>query len=158
MKSIIRKNRFCYSLPLSRSDNNSGANALNKNKNEKSSINSNNENINEYDEENNENFNDVNYWEIKNELIENIKKEVDKKTNILFNYNHITGENDKKTEISEENELLLIAMGLEQKEKMKKKMYIMPGKLRPINLKTKSNPVQNIYLLIYQTITKLKIN
>ena len=40
-------------------------------------------------------------------------------------------------------------MGLEQDEKMeknKKIMYIMPGKLKPINLKTKSNPVQNIFI------------
>ena len=42
-------------------------------------------------------------------------------------------------------------MGLEQDEKMeknKKIMYIMPGKLKPINLKTKSNPVQNIFINI----------
>jgi len=42
-------------------------------------------------------------------------------------------------------------MGLEQNEKMeksKKMMYIMPGKLKPINLKTKSNPVQNIFINI----------
>ena len=42
-------------------------------------------------------------------------------------------------------------MGLEQEEKMeknKKIMYIMPGKLKPINLKTKSNPVQNLFINI----------
>ena len=108
----------------------------------------------EEDEEinkNNKMFNDTNYWELKNDLPENIKKEVDKKTNIIFNYNPITGENEKKDDISEEDELLSIAMGLEQDEKMeknKKIMYIMPGKLKPINLKTKSNPVQNIFINI----------
>ena len=96
-------------------------------------------------------FNDSNYWEKKNELPEKIKKEVDKKTNIIFNYNPITGENEKNNEISEEDELLSIAMGLEQNEKMeknKKVMYMLPGKLKPINLKTKSNPVQNIFINI----------
>ena len=96
-------------------------------------------------------FNDTNYWEKKNELPEKIKKEVDKKTNIIFNYNPITGENEKNNEISEEDELLSIAMGLEQNEKMeknKKVMYMLPGKLKPINLKTKSNPVQNIFINI----------
>ena len=42
-------------------------------------------------------------------------------------------------------------MGLEQNEKMeknKKVMYMLPGKLKPINLKTKSNPVQNIFINI----------
>ena len=101
------------------------------------------------DNKNNKMFNDTNYWELKNDLPDNIKKEVDKKTNIIFNYNPITGENEKKDDISEEDELLSIAMGLEQNEKMeknKKIMYIMPGKLKPINLKTKSNPVQNIFI------------
>ena len=39
-------------------------------------------------------------------------------------------------------------MGLEQNEKTeknKKTMYIMPGKLKPINLKAKRNPVQSLY-------------
>ena len=106
---------------------------------------------NEEINKNNKMFNDTNYWELKNDLPENIKKEVDKKTNIIFNYNPITGENEKKDDISEEDELLSIAMGLEQDEKMeknKKIMYIMPGKLKPINLKTKSNPVQNIFINI----------
>ena len=96
-------------------------------------------------------FNDTNYWEKKNELPEKIKKEVDKKTNIIFNYNPITGENEKNNEISEEDELLSIAMGLEQNAKMeknKKIKYMLPGKLKPINLKTKSNPVQNIFINI----------
>ena len=96
-------------------------------------------------------YNDINYWESKNDLPENVRKEVDKKTNIIFNYNPITGENESKNEISEEDELLSIAMGLEQEEKMeknKKIMYIMPGKLKPINLKTKSNPVQNLFINI----------
>ena len=131
-----------------------------KNEKENNGINSNynNKEKNELEEENIENennceinkmYNETNYWEMKNELPENIKKEVDKKTNIIFNYNPITGENEKKSEISEEDELLSIAMGLEQDEKMeknKKIMYIMPGKLKPINLKTKSNPVQNIFI------------
>ena len=114
----------------------------------------NNEGINDENEDinkNNKMFNDTNYWELKNDLPDNIKKEVDKKTNIIFNYNPITGENEKKDDISEEDELLSIAMGLEQNEKMgknKKIMYIMPGKLKPINLKTKSNPVQNIFINI----------
>ena len=96
-------------------------------------------------------FNDSNYWEMKNELPEKVKKEVDKKTNIIFNYNPITGENEKNNEISEEDELLSIAMGLEQNEKMEKNkqiMYMLPGRLKPINLKTKSNPVQNIFINI----------
>ena len=110
-----------------------------------------NDDKNEVEEDNNKIYNDTNYWELKNDLPENIKKEVDKKTNIIFNYNPITGENEKKSEISEEDELLSIAMDLEQNEKMeknKKIMYIMPGKLKPINLKTKSNPVQNIFINI----------
>ena len=178
-----------FSLPISRNDKSSSM-ALNRNRNEKSSIrekllsrginskhifddddndknekeniginsNFNNKDNKELEEENIENennseinkmYNETNYWEMKNELPESIKKEVDKKTNIIFNYNPITGENEKKSEISEEDELLSIAMGLEQDEKMeknKKIMYIMPGKLKPINLKTKSNPVQNIFI------------
>ena len=111
------------------------------------------EEINENNPENEKDkmFYDSNYWELKNDLPENIKKEVDKKTNIIFNYNPITGENEKKSEISEEDELLSIAMGLEQNEKIeknKKVMYIMPGRIKPINLKTKSNPVQNIFINI----------
>ena len=73
---------------------------------------------------------------------------MDKKTNIIFNYNPITCENNNKNDISEEDELLSIAMGLEHNEKIeknKKIMYIMPGKLKPINLKAKTNPVQSIF-------------
>ena len=73
---------------------------------------------------------------------------MDKKTNIIFNYNPITCENTNKNDISEEDELLSIAMGLEQNEKIeknKKIKYIMPGKLKPINLKAKTNPVQSIF-------------
>ena len=84
---------------------------------------------------------------MKNTLPDNIKKEVDKKTNIIFNYNPTTYEVNNK-EVSEEDELLSIAMGLEQNEKTeknKKIMYIMPGKLKPINLKAKKNPVQSIF-------------
>jgi len=127
-----------------------------KNEKENNELNSNEnkEDKNENEEDNGDNakmYNDINYWELKNDLPEKIKKEVDKKTNIIFNYNPITGENEKKSEITEEDELLSIAMGLEQNEKMeksKKMMYIMPGKLKPINLKTKSNPVQNIFINI----------
>ena len=124
-----------------------------KNEKENNEVNSNEnkEEKNENEEENDKMYNDTNYWELKNDLPDKIKKEVDKKTNIIFNYNPITGENDKKSEITEEDELLSIAMGLEQNEKMeksKKMMYIMPGKLKPINLKTKSNPVQNIFINI----------
>ena len=39
-------------------------------------------------EENNK-YNDSNYWEVKNTLPEDLKREVDKKTNIIFNYNII---------------------------------------------------------------------
>jgi hypothetical protein len=98
-------------------------------------------------EENNK-YNDSNYWEVKNTLPEDIKKQVDKKTNIIFNYNPLTYENNNKDDISEEEELLSIAMGLEQNEKMeknKKIMYIIPGKLKPINLKAKTSPVQSIF-------------
>ena len=109
-----------------------------------------NNNEEELDEKDKQ-FNDTTYWEMKNELPEKVKKEVDKKTNIIFNYNPITGENEKNNEISEEDELLSIAMGLEQNEKMEKNkqiMYMLPGRLKPINLKTKSNPVQNIFINI----------
>ena len=84
---------------------------------------------------------------MKNTLPEKIKKEVDKKTNIIFNYNPTTYEFNNK-EVSEEDELLSIAMGLEQNEKTeknKKIMHIMPGKLKPINLKAKTSPVQSIF-------------
>ena len=119
------------------------------------------EEINENNEKNEKDkmFYDSNYWEMKNDLPEKIKKEVDKKTNIIFNYNPITGENEKKNEISEEDELLSIAMGLEQNEKLeknKKVMYIMPGRIKPINLKTKSNPVQNIFININKPNTNYK--
>ena len=118
--------------------NNDGSNKNNKEKKEE-----NTEKI-----EDNKDYNDTNYWEVKNSLPENIKKEVDKKTNIIFNYNPITYENNNKNDISEEDELLSIAMGLEHNEKIeknKKIMYIMPGKLKPINLKAKTNPVQSIF-------------
>ena len=97
-------------------------------------------------EENNK-YNDSNYWEVKNTLPEDLKREVDKKTNIIFNYNPATYDLYNK-DVSEEDELLSIAMGLEQNEKTeknKKTMYIMPGKLKPINLKAKRNPVQSLY-------------
>mgnify|MGYP006873019746 CR=1 FL=1 len=99
------------------------------------------------DSEENNKYNDTNYWEVKNTISPELKREVDKKTNIIFNYNPATYELDNK-EVREEDELLSIAMGLEQNEKTeknKKTMYIMPGKLRPINLKAKKNPVQNLY-------------
>ena len=121
-------------------------------KKEKETENNYKKNLNEEElDEKDKMFNDTNYWELKSELPEKIKKEVDKKTNIIFNYNPITGENEKNNEISEEDELLSIAMGLEQNEKMEKKkkiMYMLPAKLKPINLKTKSNPVQNIFINI----------
>ena len=111
-----------------------------------------NNNEDKKNEENNmeedKKYNDTNFWEIKNGISEELKKEVDKKTNIIFNYNPITCEKDNKNDISEEDELLSIAMGLEQNEKIekkKKKIYIIPGKLKPINLKAKTNPVQNIF-------------
>ena len=110
--------------------------------------NNNTEENNENNLEENKIYNDTNYWEVKNELPEKLKKEVDRKTNIIFNYNPITGENDNKNEISEEDELLSIAMGVEQNEKIeksKKIKYIIPGKLKPINLKTRTNPVQTLF-------------
>jgi hypothetical protein len=116
---------------------------------EKNNDETNEENAEKKDEKTeNKEYNDSNYWEVKNNLPDNIKKEVDKKTNIIFNYNPITCENTNKNDISEEDELLSIAMGLEQNEKIeknKKIKYIMPGKLKPINLKAKTNPVQNIF-------------
>ena len=99
------------------------------------------------DSEENNKYNDTNYWEVKNTLSPDIKREVDRKTNIIFNYNPATYELDNK-EVSEEDELLSIAMGLEQDEKTeknKKTMYIRAGKLKPINLKAKRNPVQSLY-------------
>ena len=107
-----------------------------------------NKNSDDNDLKENDKFNDVNYWELKNDIPDELKKEVDKRTNIIFNYNPITGENDKKDEINEEDELLSIAMGLETKEKMEKnkmKMYMIPRKLKPLNLKTKSNPAKRIF-------------
>ena len=173
--SIIKKETSPkrFSLPLSRNDKNE-----NKVKNDKTSIREkllskvginnekkieddeadNNKEENEEikarnkDEKNNESeennkYNDTNFWEVKNTLPEEIKREVDKKTNIIFNYNPATYDLYNK-DASEEDELLSIAMGLEQNEKTeknKKTMYIMPGKLKPINLKAKRNPVQSLY-------------
>ena len=173
--SIIKKETSPkrFSLPLSRNDKNE-----NKVKNDKTSIREkllskvginnekkieddeadNNKEENEEikarnkdektnDSEENNKYNDTNFWEVKNTLPEEIKREVDKKTNIIFNYNPATYDLYNK-DASEEDELLSIAMGLEQNEKTeknKKTMYIMPGKLKPINLKAKRNPVQNLY-------------
>ena len=159
-----------FSLPVSRNDKGGNKTKIEKsslrekllNKNsyksrkifeeeddEKNNDDTNNENQEKKEEKTeNKEYNDANYWEIKNNLPENIKKEVDKKTNIIFNYNPITCENSNKNDISEEDELLSIAMGLEQSEKIeknKKIKYIMPGKLKPINLKAKTNPVQHIF-------------
>ena len=159
-----------FSLPVSRNDKGGNKTKIEKsslrekllNKNsyksrkifeeeddEKNNDDTNNENQEKKEEKTeNKEYNDANYWEIKNNLPENIKKEVDKKTNIIFNYNPITCENSNKNDISEEDELLSIAMGLEQNEKIeknKKIKYIMPGKLKPINLKAKTNPVQHIF-------------
>jgi hypothetical protein len=159
-----------FSLPVSRNDKNGNKTKIEKtslrekllNKNsyktrkifeeeddEKNNDDTNEENAEKKDEKTeNKEYNDSNYWEVKNNLPDNIKKEVDKKTNIIFNYNPITCENTNKNDISEEDELLSIAMGLEQNEKIeknKKIKYIMPGKLKPINLKAKTNPVQNIF-------------
>ena len=119
-----------------------------QNNNLKKDINIGDEKKENDDTEENNKYNDTNYWEVKNSLPEDLKKEVDKKTNIIFNYNPITYENNNKNEISEEDELLSIAMGLEQNEKIeknKKIMYIVPGKLKPINLKAKTSPVQSIF-------------
>ena len=173
--SIIKKETSPkrFSLPLSRNDKNE-----NKAKNDKTSIREkllskvginnekkieddeadNNKEENEEikarnkdektnDSEENNKYNDTNFWEVKNTLPEEIKREVDKKTNIIFNYNPATYDLYNK-DASEEDELLSIAMGLEQNEKTeknKKTMYIMPGKLKPINLKAKRNPVQSLY-------------
>ena len=173
--SIIKKETSPkrFSLPLSRNDKNE-----NKVKNDKTSIREkllskvginnekkieddeadNNKEENEEikarnkdektnDSEENNKYNDTNFWEVKNTLPEEIKREVDKKTNIIFNYNPATYDLYNK-DASEEDELLSIAMGLEQNEKTeknKKTMYIMPGKLKPINLKAKRNPVQSLY-------------
>ena len=105
------------------------------------------ENNNEKDNEENKEYNDNNYWDVSNNLPENIKKEVDKKTNIIFNYNPITGENENN-DVSEEDEILSVAMGLERKEKMEKSKKLkmaLPYKMKPFNLKAKANPVQNYF-------------
>ena len=128
-------------------DENENNNKLNKDNLDKEDNDDTNADENKNNEENNK-YNDSNYWEVKNTLPEDIKKQVDKKTNIIFNYNPLTYENNNKDDISEEEELLSIAMGLEQNEKMeknKKIMYIIPGKLKPINLKAKTSPVQSIF-------------
>ena len=94
------------------------------------------------------NYNDSNFWEIKNRLPEKVRKEVDKKTNIIFNYNPNTYEYDNKDSIDEEDELLRDAMELEQKEKMEKNKKLklsLPYRIKPYNLKTKTNPVQNLF-------------
>jgi hypothetical protein len=122
-------------------------NKLNKDNLDKEDNDDTNADESKNNEENNK-YSDSNYWEVKNTLPEDIKKQVDKKTNIIFNYNPLTYENNNKDDISEEEELLSIAMGLEQNEKMeknKKIMYIVPGKLKPINLKAKTSPVQSIF-------------
>ena len=173
--SIIKKetNQKRFSLPLSRNDKNENKGKNDKNsirekllnkrrfnnkkifedddndkkKQENEDIRAGNEDDETNDSEENNKYNDTNYWEVKNTLPTEIKKEVDKKTNIIFNYNPTTYELNNK-EVSEEDELLSIAMGLEQNEKTeknKKIMYIMPGKLKPINLKAKKNPVQSIF-------------
>ena len=178
--SIIKKetNSKRFSLPLSRNDKNENKakndkssirekllnkggfnnkkifedddNDIDNKKEENKNIKTENEDDKTYDSESNNKYNDTNYWEVKNALPEKIKKEVDKKTNIIFNYNPTTYELNNK-EVSEEDELLSIAMGLEQNEKTeknKKIMYIIPGKSKPINLKAKKNPVQSIFTSI----------
>ena len=167
--SIIKKetNPKRFSLPLSRNDKNEktsirekllnkgGSNAEKKiedddndnKKEENKDIKTGNKDEKSNDSDENNKYNDTNYWEVKNTLSEDIKREVDKKTNIIFNYNPATYELYNK-EASEEDELLSIAMGLEQNEKTeknKKTIYIMPGRLKPINLKAKRNPVQSLY-------------
>ena len=157
-----------FTLPISRNDKNN-----NKSKNEKSSIrvkflnkdgyrgqrifdddedeknkdNNNNDldNGNDLDNENKK-YNDTNYWEIKNGISENLKKEVDKKTHIMFNY--FPSDNDNKKEVSEEDELLSIAMELERNENLEKKKKLklnLPLRIKPYNLKTKTNPIQSIF-------------
>ena len=56
----------------------------------------------------------------KNGFPEKVRKEVDKKTSIIFNYNSNTYEYDNNDSIDEEDELLRDVMELEQKEKMEK--------------------------------------
>ena len=131
-------------------DDNDNGNDNNSKKEEIEDIKTENEDDKTKDSESNNKYNDSNYWEVKNTLPEKIKKEVDKKTNIIFNYNPTTYEFNNK-EVSEEDELLSIAMGLEQTEKTeknKKIMHIIPGKLKPINLKAKKNPVQSIFTTV----------
>ena len=181
-KSIKR-----FSLPLSRNDKNIGKikndnkgsirdKLLNKGgihsqkifedeEDEKNKDNNNqkndNENKNEKNNEENKEYNDTNYWEVGNGLPENIKKDVDKKTNIIFNYNPLTYENDNKDNVSEEDELLSVAMGLEQKEKMEKNKKLkltLPYKIKPFNLKAKTNPVQNLYSSSNDNNNKFKKN
>ena len=162
-----------FTLPISRNDKNN-----NKSKNEKSSIrvkflnkdgyrnqrifdddedeknkDSNNNDLNkennENDSEDNNKYNDTNYWEIKNGISDDLKKEVDKKTHIMFNY--FPTDNDNKKEVSEEDELLSIAMELERNENLEKKKKLklnlpnLPYRIKPYNLKTKTNPIQSIF-------------
>ena len=167
--NVIQVRNKRLTLPISRNDKNN-----NKSKNEKSSIrvkflnkdgyrnkrifdddedeknkdNNNglyNEN-NEIDSEENKKYNDTNYWEIKNGISDELKKEVDKKTHIMFNY--FPSDNDNKKEVSEEDELLSIAMELERNENLEKKKKLklnLPYGIRPYNLKTKANPIQSIF-------------
>ena len=110
-----------FTLPISRNDKNN-----NKSKNEKSSIrvkflnkdgyrnqrifdededeknkDSNNNGIdkenNENDSEENTKYNDTNFWEIKNGISDELKKEVDKKTHIMFNYFPSDNNNKKRS-------------------------------------------------------------
>ena len=90
-------------------------------KNKDNNINENDGKNEENDSEENKNYNDTNFWQAKNGLPEKVRKEVDKKTNIIFNYNPNTYECDNKDSIDEEDEILRDAMELEQKEKMEKK-------------------------------------
>ena len=160
-----------FSLPLSRNDKNVGKpkidikssirdKLLNKGQfhikkifdddedDKKKDDNKDDENKNEENTEENKEYSDNNYWGISNNLPENIKKEVDKKTNIIFNYNPITCENDNKNDVTEEDEILSVAIGLERKEKMEKNKKLklaLPYRIKPFNLKAKTNPVPNIY-------------
>ena len=90
-------------------------------KNKDNNINENDGKNEENDSEENKNYNDTNFWQAKNGLPEKVRKEVDKKTNIIFNYNPNTYKCDNKDSIDEEDEILRDAMELEQKEKMEKK-------------------------------------
>jgi hypothetical protein len=130
MKKIVIKDS------LINNNKRKGQDIIDKEKDEE--MNNNENNNNSLDN----NFNDNNFWEVKNVISDELKKQVDRKTNIIFNYNPVTLEQENKEEISEEDELLSLAMDLERKENIEKNkqgmlMNVNPHKIGVFNLKEK---------------------